>query len=198
MSTRPQPALPRRPYHHGALRRALLDAALTAIAAEGPTALSLRALARQIGVSHAALAHHFADKAGLLTAVAAEGFALLAAELRAAEERTGSYREMGVAYVQFAVTHPAHFAVMFRPELYHAADPAVVTARTATADLLYGPAGRLSDNPALNALEAGVAAWALVHGVATLYLGGTLPPQLGDDPEQIARALTAYLFRALP
>ncbi len=198
MSTPQQPAPPRRPYHHGALRRALLDAALTALAEEGPAALSLRALARQVGVSHAALAHHFADKAGLLTAVAAEGFALLAADLHAAEQRTGSYREMGVAYVQFAVTHRAHFAVMFRPELYHADDPAVVTARAATEALLYGPAGRLSADPTVNPLEAGVAAWALVHGVATLYLNGALPPQLGDDPNQIARALTAYLFRALP
>jgi len=130
--------------------------------------------------------------------VAAEGFALLAAALRAAEQRTGSYREMGVAYVQFAVTHRAHFAVMFRPELYHADDPAVVTARAATKELLYGPVGRLSADPAVNPLEAGVAAWALVHGLATLYLNGALPPQLGDDPDQIACALTAYLFRALP
>lgn len=198
MSTRPPPASPRHPYHHGALRRALLDAALAALTEEGPAALSLRALARRVGVSHAALAHHFTDKAGLLTAVAAEGFALLAAALRAAEERTGSYREMGVAYVQFAVTHRAHFAVMFRPELYHTDDPAVVTARAATTELLYGPVGRLSADPAVNPREAGVAAWALVHGVATLYLNGALPPQLGDDPDQIARALTAYLFRALP
>lgn len=174
------------------------DAALAAIAADGPAALSLRALARRIGISHAALVHHFADKAGLLTAVAAEGFALLAADLRATEERTGSYREMGVAYVHFAVTHRAHFAVMFRPELYHAGDPAVVAAGTATEELLYGPAERLSEDRAVNPLEAGVAAWALVHGLATLYLNDTLPPQLGDDPDQIARAITAYLFRALP
>src|SRR5919202_2720315 len=149
MSTHRASAPPRRPYHHGALRRALLDAALAVIAQEGPAALSLRALARQVGVSHAASAHHFADKAGLLTAIAAEGYDLLAAALREAEERTGSYLEMGVAYVHFAVTHRAHFEVMFRPELYHADDPTVVTARAAARALLYGPVSRLSDDPAV-------------------------------------------------
>ncbi|HVA89440.1 MAG TPA: TetR/AcrR family transcriptional regulator [Chloroflexota bacterium] len=186
------------PYHHGALRRVLLDAALAVIGEDGPAALNLRALARRIGVSHAAPTHHFVDKAALLTAIAVEGYDLLAESLRAAEERTGYFLEMGVAYVHFAVTHPAHFAVMYRPELYHADDPAVETARAATAKLLYGPARRLSDNPAVNPLQVGVAAWALVHGLAMLYLGGNLPPQLGDDPDQIAREIAAYLFRALP
>ncbi len=67
-----------RAYHHGDLRRALLAAALEAIEESGPAALSLRDLARRAGVSHAAPAHHFGDKAGLLTALAAEGFDLLA------------------------------------------------------------------------------------------------------------------------
>lgn len=188
-----------RPYHHGDLRRALLDAALAAIAEEGPAALSLRALARRVGVSHAAPAHHFTDKAGLLTAVAAEGYNLLAAALREAEERTGSYLEMGVAYVGFAVTHRPHFEVMFRPELYHADDPAVVTARATTEQMLYGPVqGLIGDAPGADPLHAGVAAWSLVHGLATLYLNGNLPPQLGDDPDRIACAIAAYLFRSLP
>ena len=186
------------PYHHGALRRVLLDAALAAISEDGPAALNLRALARRIGVSHAAPAHHFADKTALLTAIAVEGYDLLAKGLRAAEERTGHYLEMGVAYVHFAVTHPAHFAVMYRPELYHADDPAVVTARAEAAKLLYGPVRRLSGDPSVNTLQVGVAAWALVHGLAMLYLGGNLPSQLGDDPDQIAREIGAYLFRALP
>jgi hypothetical protein len=62
----------------------------------------------------------------------------------------------------------------------------------------HGPVGRLSDDSAVNTLQVGVAAWSLDHGLATLYLGGNLPPQLGDDPDQIARAVAAYLFRALP
>src|SRR5438034_4736660 len=111
-----------RPYHHGDLRRTLVDEALTAIGRDGPAGLSLRDLARRTGVSHAAPAHHFGDKAGLLTAVAADGFRRLAATLRETYEATESFLEVGVAYVRFAVTHRAHFEVMFRPELYHPDD----------------------------------------------------------------------------
>src|SRR5829696_3636865 len=101
-------------YHHGALRAAVINAALEVISESGPGAVSLRDLARRAGVSHAAPAHHFGDKAGLLTAVAADGFERLAATLRQAYQTTGSFLEVGVAYVRFAVTHRAHFEVMFR------------------------------------------------------------------------------------
>ena len=85
-----------RPYHHGDLPRVLLDAAVQAILEVGPAAVSLRDLARRTGVSHAAPAHHFGDKAGLLTAVAADGFRRLAATLGEAYEATGSFLEVGV------------------------------------------------------------------------------------------------------
>src|SRR5918998_1426102 len=94
-----------RPYHHGNLRRAVLDAAITAIAESGPDALSLRQLATRIGVSHGAPAHHFGDRAGLLTAVAAEGYELLAEALTAAQRQAGDFLDVGVAYVRFAVEH---------------------------------------------------------------------------------------------
>ena len=188
-----------RPYHHGDLRRALLDAAIEAIAEAGPAALSLRGLARRIGVSHAAPAHHFNDKAGLLTAVAAEGYRLLAAALRDAYDQSGSFLEVGVAYVRFALEHQPYFDVMFRPELYHADDPEVVEARKAAGEMLYGPVRHLSDDdPDFDTLRAGVAAWSLVHGLATLYINGNLPPQLGDDPERMARSVASYLFQAPP
>src|SRR5688572_22189691 len=124
-------------YHHGDLRRALLDGAVAAIDEVGPTAMSLRDVARRAGVSHAAPAHHFGDKAGLLSALAAEGFRGLAAELGRAAA-TGSFLEVGVAYVRFAVAHPAHFAVMFRPDLLHPDDPELVAARAASSAALYG------------------------------------------------------------
>ena len=130
-------------YHHGALRPALLDAALEAIGEVGPTALSMRDVARRAGVSHAASAHHFGDKAGLLTALAAQGYDLLADELAAAWAATGRFLEVGVAYVRFAVAHPAHFAVMFRPELLHLDDPALRAAKARSAAALYGGVERL-------------------------------------------------------
>ena len=180
-------------YHHGDLRRVLLDTALDLIAERGPGAISLRDLARVAGVSHAAPAHHFGDKRGLLTAVAAEGYRLFAAALRDEYERTGSFRELGVAYVRFAVEHRPYFEVMFRPDLYRDEDPELAEARKEAAALLYTPLGRLSGgDPGFDTLRAGVAAWSLVHGLATLYLNGALPPELGDDPEQIARSVPGH------
>jgi AcrR family transcriptional regulator len=181
-----------RPYHHGDLRRAILAAAVKTIQRDGVDALSLRALARDAGVSHAAPAHHFGDRSGLLTAVATEGFSLLADELSETFERTRSFLEVGVAYVRFAVRHPAHFAVMYRPELLRDDDPALADARRRASGVLYGGVG--SAAPDADALQAGVAAWSLVHGLATLYLGRNLPPALGDDAESIARDAARFLF----
>ena len=182
-----------RPYHHGDLRRALIGAALESIERDGIESLSLRALARELGVSHAAPAHHFRDRTGLLTAIAAQGFDLLAGQLESAWERTGSFLEVGVAYVGFAVRHRAHFTVMFRPELLELDDPALVAAQERSSRALYG--GVQSVAPEADAIRAGVAAWALVHGLATLFLDGNLPAELGDDPDAIARDVAGYLFR---
>ena len=194
MSTAPAASKDARPYHHGDLPRALLEAATQAIAEVGPAAVSLRDLARRAGVSHAAPAYHFGDKAGLLTAVATDGFERLAATLRETYQTTGSFLEVGVAYVRFAVTHRAHFEVMFRPELYHTDDPDLVRARDAARSLLYPPAADLANSPGGDEVRAAVAAWSLVHGLVTLWLNRNLPPQLGDDPEQITREVARYLF----
>ena len=195
MTTDTTPSKDARPYHHGDLPRALLDAAVEAIAEVGPAAVSLRDLARRTGVSHAAPAHHFGDKAGLLTAVATDGFRRLATTLRETYQATGSFLEVGVAYVRFAVTHRAHFEVMFRPELYRTDDPELVRARDAAKTLLYPPAAEAANSSdGRDDVRAGVAAWSLVHGLATLWLNHNLPPQLGDDPEQITRDVARYLF----
>ena len=174
-----------RPYHHGDLRRALLRAAVETIGDAGPAAMSLREVARRAGVTHAAAAYHFGDKAGLLTAVAAEGYRLLGEALR--DARPG-FLEVGVAYVLFAVSHRAHFEVMYRPELYNPDDADVREARAAAAVLLYGSA-----SPGEEELAAGVAAWSLVHGLAMLWLNGNLPEGLGHDPEEITRIVAPHL-----
>ena len=177
-----------RPYHHGNLRPALISAAIGEIEESGPAAMSLRAAARRAGVTHAAATYHFGDRAGLLTAVAAEGYRLLAEALRRAQETRGSFLEVGVAYVRFAVTHRAHFEVMYRPELYHRDDAELGRARAAAATLLYGTGEITRERMAY-----GVAAWSIVHGLATLWLNGNLPAQLGDDPEEITRVVAAHL-----
>lgn len=185
-----------RPYHHGDLRRAVLDAAVAAIPETGPARLSMRDLARRAGVSHAAPAHHFGDKAGLLTAIATEGFDLLADVLTDAQRRTGDFLELGVAYVRFAVDHRAHFEVMFRPDLYHAEEPGLLAARERAGQALYAGAGTVpSGRRGVDAHLAGVAAWSLVHGFANLWLTRSLPAELGEDAEAAARAVAGVLFR---
>lgn len=181
--------MPHRPYHHGDLRRAVLDAAVAAITEHGAAAISLRDLARRAGVSHAAPVHHFGDKAGLLTALAEEGYQMLAAALTETRERTGDFVEAGVTYVRFALGHRAHFAVMFSPDLFRADDPAVASARERTYDLLVSGARAVRGEPG----TAEIAAWSLVHGFATLWLTGALPPGAADDPERSARAIARIL-----
>jgi len=130
-------------YYGGDLRRELLEAALELIAREGPSAVSLRSLARRLGVSHAAPANHFPDKAALFTAIATEGFELLGAAITDATRQAGPdatagqrFRATGRAYTSFAVAHPAHFAVMWRRDLLHTDDPALTEAADATFALL--------------------------------------------------------------
>jgi AcrR family transcriptional regulator len=180
-----------RRYHHGDLRRVLIEEAVQAIEESGPAQVSLRDLARRAGVSHAAPTHHFGDKAGLLTAIAADGYRLLAEELRATWAERHDFLEVGVAYVRFATTHRAHFEVMFRAELLRIDDPDLVEARAASASMLYGPVSDVTDLPPL---DAGVAAWSLVHGLATLWLHGLLPEDLGDDPEAVTRRVAGLLY----
>ncbi|WP_151774478.1 TetR/AcrR family transcriptional regulator [Streptomyces abyssomicinicus] len=182
-----------RPYHHGDLRRAIMSAALETIAADGPAALSLRDLARRAGVSHAAPAHHFKDRAGLLTAIAAEGHELLAGALREAED----LREAGVRYVRFAREHPAHFQVMFAPQLLRTGDVELITAQALSdAALRDAVAGVPARDRGVESRLAGVAAWSLAHGFATLLLAHNLDDALGGgEPEEMFREVAATLFR---
>ncbi|MFF3291757.1 TetR/AcrR family transcriptional regulator [Streptomyces sp. NPDC003023] len=179
-----------RTYHHGDLRQAVLSAALDVIRVEGPSAVRLRDLARRAGVSHAAPAHHFKDRTGLLTAIAAEGYELLADALSEAPD----LRERGVAYVRFAIDHPAHFQVMFQPDLHRGDDPGLLAAKErASAELR---AGVTTMDAVPDARIAGIGAWSLAHGFATLLLTHNLDEPVGDrDPADVFRAL-AVLFSA--
>ncbi|MFE5300741.1 TetR/AcrR family transcriptional regulator [Streptomyces sp. NPDC056632] len=180
----------RRTYHHGDLRQAVLSAALDVIATEGPGALSLRDLARRAGVSHAAPAHHFKDRTGLLTAIAAQGYDLLAEALADAPD----LRERGVRYVRFAAAHPAHFQVMFQPDLHRADDPELLAAKErASAQLRAGVTGLAAGTA--DPRSTGIAAWSLAHGFATLLLTHNLDdPLAGRDPGEVFHALAGLTF----
>src|SRR2546421_2308057 len=183
-------------YHHGDLRRAVLDGARAAVEADGAAALSLRQIARHAGVSHAAPAHHFGDKAGVFTAIAAEGFTQLAEVTGAALDATGDLLEVGVAYVRFALDRRADFEIMFRPELYRSDDVAVSAARDAAAAVLFRAVRRALGPGREDEGWGGVgAAWAFTHGFATLWREGNFAAEPGDDPEAAVRLAAAAVDR---
>ena len=179
------------PYHHGDLRRALLDTALEAIAEHGPAAVSLRDVARRAGVSHAAPTHHFRDKAGLLTALATEGWSLLADAL--VESAGRGFGEVGVGYVLFATSHPAHFAVMRAPGLTRGDDPDLMAAMQRAGAQLEAGVERFEAGSGREDPTTALAAWSLVHGLAALLLEGAVAPGPGSDVATLARAVTAHL-----
>ncbi len=173
-------------YHHGDLKRALTSAALSLVAEKGPKGFTLTEAARRAGVSAAAPYRHFADKAELLASAAEQGFDDLHAALLAAAEGTSDPKarvvELGRAYVRWAVAHPDHYRVMFGSEISKADHPALgVAADRAFSDLLDAIAG-LADGQDPRVVAAPL--WSLVHGVASLAIGGELSAVgIEQDPE---------------
>jgi AcrR family transcriptional regulator len=163
-----------RPYHHGDLRRALVDAARRILEAEGPTALSLRAVAREAGVSPAAPYHHFKDKAELLDAVAEEGWEMLDAAMARARDAAAppdKLNSLGIAYVCFAREYPALYRVMYDaardkealPEQMQAnEDSAYCKVRDTMIELGADP------NAEIELELATTAAWCSAHGLAEM------------------------------
>ncbi|MEV0651121.1 TetR/AcrR family transcriptional regulator [Phytomonospora sp. NPDC050363] len=180
-----------RGYHHGDLRRTILDAAAEAITESGPAGWSLRELARRAGVSHAAPAHHFGDKAGLLTALATEGFQLLADELNSVPD---DFLEAGVAYVRFATGHRAHFEVMFQPALLRSDDPELQAAENRASTALEEGL-RKAVPPERASGDMRLAAWSIAHGFAALWLSGAIADRVGEDAVEAARPVLRNLLR---
>ncbi len=164
-----------RPYHHGDLRRALVDAAIRILEREGPSALSLRAVAREAGVSPAAPYHHFKDKGELLEAVAHVGWEALGDGMAAVQgevpDLSSLMTEIGVAYVRFSQDHPALYRVMYDtardkdslPEgMQDKEDGAYCLVRNTFRDAA-GP-----EVPDVDIELATIAAWCAAHGLAEM------------------------------
>lgn len=196
-----------RTYYAGDLRRDLLDAALAVVASDGPSAVNLRALARELGVSHAAPANHFADKTAVFTAIAQEGFELLGQAMDQAlaavpDDQPGQVRvgATGQAYLHFALEHRSHFEVMWRTDLCRRDEPALQTAADATFDQLVDAVrAAQADGWAAGADERTVAylAWSAVHGLAVLWLNGPLQGLADRSFDEVARAVGALLNDSL-
>jgi AcrR family transcriptional regulator len=171
-------------YHHGDLRRALLQAAVGTIRSHGVEGLTLRGVGSALGVSRSALYRHFTDKAALLAAVAAEGFRMLRAELTGSWERAGrglrGFEAMGEAYVRFARAHPSHYRVMFGANIVDVEHAELAQEGSGAFDVLVDAIAELQtqrlarrDDPRQMALFV----WAATHGVAMLAIDGRLGNQ---------------------
>jgi AcrR family transcriptional regulator len=157
-------------------RTALLAAARAELAERGHAGISLRAVARRAGVSHAAPKYFFGDRAGLLTAVAAQGFAELARSLRQVPPALAA---LGHAYITFALANPALFDLMFRPSELHPADPDLRHAQDDAIGVLdsavTAPGAAGEQSPTAPG-ELTLISWALAHGLAVLSRDGALQP----------------------
>lgn len=172
-------------YHHGDLKSAILAQAADLVAERGADGVSLRELARAAGVSHAAPAHHFTDKRGLFTALAAQGWRMLAEALA---DSGPEFLHAASAYVRFALDHPGHYAVMFDKSLIDEANAELAQAKTAAgAELARGVATLTDARSQSDPDAAALAAWSLVHGFIMLWLNDLIATD--DDPlAQIERA----------
>jgi AcrR family transcriptional regulator len=188
--------VPVRSYHHGDLKVALLDAVEQVVLDGGVGQVSLRAVARRVGVTHAASAHHFANKAGLLTAFATQGYMQLAEAVVAAIDEAhpadgpSVLEAVGRGYVRFALANPGRFEVMFRLDVLNANDPGFVAASEGAYSLLVSTVSRCRAEGFLGGRDpevVAVAAWSMVHGLAALWISGRLGERIQEtDPNRLA------------
>ena len=181
----------RNTYHHGDLKAVILAKAAALVAERGADGISLRELAREAGVSHAAPAHHFTDRRGLFTALAAQGWRLLAEALADARP---DFIAAALAYVRFALDHPGQYAVMFDRSLVDPEDPELVAAVGAAGTELAQGVGTLDDARATDDPQAAaLAAWSLVHGFSLLWLNKAIDNDA--DPMATAHRVAGMLFK---
>ena len=160
------------------VREALLTAARAELVEHGRASISLRAVARRAGLSHAAPKYHFGDRSGLLTAVATEGFHALASQLSEVHE-ADARQQLGVlgrAYIDFGLSQPALFELMFAPNELHADDPELIAAQQQAIGALTTAVSHLAEIDATvpGTPKLALISWALVHGLVVLARDGAL------------------------
>jgi AcrR family transcriptional regulator len=183
-----------KPYHHGHLREALLQAAIQLIAEVGPVGFTLREVARRAGVSHNAPYRHFPDREDLLAAVGAQGFrelneAMLEA-VRHQRSSVGRLKRAGLAYVEFALRRPEHFTVMFDAAVSEHKTPDSAEAAEQAFGTLVSLVKNCQDEgrlPSGNLSQFAFLAWSMVHGIAKLATAKRLPYESKADILKFAK-----------
>ena len=197
--------MPRKSYHHGDLRRAILDTARNLVRHHGAARVSVRAIAREAGVSPAAPYHHFDDREAILATVAASGFEDLAdAMLESAREGADEdpfhrLRGAGVAYVRFAFQNPEIYRLMFSGLLNDARFPDLERAAEGAFGVLRRLLGAARPESAgEDSRPVAITAWSTMHGLGMLVIDGLLEEASASaEVEEVARQVTTVLGRGL-
>lgn len=210
MSTRPpKPSRPprrrRKTYHHGDLKRALLEATRSLLAAQGPERLGLREVARAVGVDHAAVYRHFADKRALVAGLSEECYRELVATLETALRRVPAddvvarIERLAVAFLRFAYADPARFALMFGPRVN--LDGRFPTLDAATQEVLAVVVREMAHGIATGRLggakptDMAIALWSFLQGYADMVLRGRIQVRSPRVAESYLVKLLAPLLR---
>ncbi len=174
--------MPKRGYHHGNLRQALVDAALGLIEEKGPQGFTLSEAAKVAGVTPAAVYRHFQGREDLIAEIALQGFEIFADLMEYAYDKgrpsaLASFEATGRAYLAFARRHPGHYQAMFESGLSINRTPELAVAAMRAMNVLERAAADLSSHippekrPPSQMVSAHI--WALSHGVVELYARGT-------------------------
>jgi AcrR family transcriptional regulator len=195
-------------YHHGNLRRVLIDKALEIISEQGAGDLSLRQVAKRAGVSHAAPYRHFKDKNAILAAVAKEGFEMMLRETEARISRNKGneldhFAICGLSYIDFAINYPSHYRVMFGTRLensYFSDDlkPESIPVFKLLRDVIM-ICQEKSLLKAGDPHEMAMAAWSIVHGFAMLRIDAHIPDRKMDKKKlrELQRTVVLTLYSGL-
>lgn len=176
-------------YHHGDLRNALISNATEMIAESGVASVTVRSLAKRVGVSPAAYAYHFPDKATLLLAIATEGFRRLNQAFEPAftfEDPYQRFYKLGQCYIDFALGNPAHYKVMFADHsgLGHdaACDEEFIEVSTQAFRSLHDTVKRLLSTAGSerNSLDVSMVVWSQIHGAVSLWQEGMFAPAVAE------------------
>lgn len=192
------------PYHHGDLRNALILTATEMITESGVASISVRSIAKRVGVSAAAYAYHFPDKATLLLAIATEGFRRLNEALRPAlrfKDPHQRFYKLGQCYLDFALKNPAHYKVMFSDhaglghdaafdeDFIEVSTAAFETLRRTVEDLL------VSVGSDRNSIDASMVVWSQLHGAVSLWHEGMFAPAIAKGESRRSEKQLRDLMR---
>ncbi len=195
-------------YHHGDLKKTLISTAIWIVESEGVEGLTMRKAARRAGVSHAAPAHHFGDRNGLMAAIAGQGFDLLYRAMRSAAEACDPsdaltrFKAAGMAYIEFATSHAAYFKIMYHP-LFADKSP-YPDLEKASLDTFHLIVAEISECrrrgffQKADEREMALFAWTTVHGFASLAVNGQIRSKgYTRDLSTLADSVTGMIFQGL-